>query len=58
MSMSKKKIVVCGLDYAVLSFIKNLGNLDNVEIFAIDQNPFHHLQPAVYKYISNEKLLN
>ncbi len=56
--MSKKKIVVCGLGYAGLSFIRNFENLNNIEIVAIDQNPFHYLQPAVYKYISNEKLLN
>ncbi|EDP73318.1 FAD-dependent oxidoreductase [Hydrogenivirga sp. 128-5-R1-1] len=56
--MGKIKVVVCGLGYGGISFLRNISNESNVEIVAIDQNPFHYLQPEVYRYIAHEKLLS
>jgi len=53
------RIVVCGLGFAGLSFIKNIvGYINDIELVVIDKNPFHYLQPEVYKYIANEKLIS
>lgn len=56
--MKKIKIVICGLGYGGISFLRSIKSLDNVEVIAIDQNPFHYLQPEVYGYIAHEKLLS
>lgn len=56
--MKKIKVVVCGLGYAGLSFLRNIYDEKYIEIIAIDQNPYHYLQPEVYGYIANEKLLS
>ncbi len=56
--MKKTKIVVCGLGYGGISFLRSIKDLENIEVVAIDQNPFHYLQPEVYGYIAHEKLLS
>jgi len=56
--MPKTKIVVCGLGYGGVSFLRSIKDIDNIEIIAIDQNPYHYLQPEVYGYIAHEKLLS
>lgn len=54
-----KRVIVCGLGYAGLSFLRSIKDISSdLEIVAIDQNPFHYLQPEVYEYIAHEKLLS
>ncbi len=54
-----KKIVVIGGGYGGVSFAKEFSkyNLD-AEVYLIDKNPYHFLQPEVYNFIANNYLIS
>lgn len=54
-----KKIVVVGGGYGGVSFAKRFAkyNLD-AEVYLIDKNPYHFLQPEVYNFIANKYLIS
>ncbi|WP_457622603.1 NAD(P)/FAD-dependent oxidoreductase [Persephonella sp.] len=54
-----KKIVVVGGGYGGVSFAKKFSkfNLD-AEVYLVDKNPYHFLQPEVYNFIANKYLIS
>lgn len=48
----KKKVVIVGGSYGGIRALENLYKHPDIEIYIIDKNPFHYLQPEVYGYVA------
>jgi len=53
-----KKIVILGGGYGGVAVLRELKDLNNIEIILIDQNPYQFLQPEVYNFIANKYLIS
>ncbi len=53
-----KRIVIAGGGYGGVALVRKLANHSDIQVYLIDMNPFHFLQPEVYNFIANRYYLS